>query len=68
MRVVNEILHRLILRVQELYKISNLEEDSWTEADFWDLIKHHCSDISKELAGEIGWAIKTSYKYATKSS
>ena len=62
MGAINEIMHRLIFRVQELHKISSLEDDSWIEEDFWSLIKHHCSEVSKELVAEIGRAIKTSYK------
>ena len=67
MKEINEIMHRLIFRIQELYKVSRVEEDSWTEEDFWSLIKHHCSENYDVLAGNVGWAIKASYDYSVKS-
>ena len=61
MKEINEIMHRLIFRVEELHNISRIEEDSWTEDDFWDLIKEHCSENHEVLAGNVGWAVKSSY-------
>ncbi len=66
MREINEIMHRLIFRVEELFNISELEEDSWTEADFWALIKDCCFVNEKVLAGNIGWAIKVSRDFCLK--
>jgi hypothetical protein len=66
MKQINEIMHRLIFRIEELHKISNLEEDSWTEEDFWKLLQHHCSENYEILAGNVGWAIKTTYDYCVK--
>jgi hypothetical protein len=68
MREINEIMHQLIFRVEELHKITNLEQDSWTEKDFWSLIQDHCSENYEVLAGNVGWAIKTSYDYVVKNS
>lgn len=62
MREINEIMHRLIFRVEELHKITDVLEDSWTEEDFWSLIQHHCSANYNMLAGNVSWAIKSSYE------
>lgn len=67
MKQINEIMHRLIFRIEELYKISKVEDDSWTEEDFWNLIKHYCSENHEILAGKVGWAIKLSYDYSLKT-
>ena len=34
MKEINEIMHRLIFRIEELHTITKLEEDSRTEKDF----------------------------------
>ncbi len=67
MKQINEIMHQLIFRIEELHKISKIEDDSWTEEDFGDLIKHHCSANYDVLAGNVGWAIKASYDYSIKT-
>lgn len=59
---INEIMHRLIFRIEELHKIVKLEHDSWTEEDFWSLIKDCCSENYEVLTGNVGWAIKSSYE------
>jgi hypothetical protein len=60
MKQINEIMHRLIFRIEELHKISNLDEYSWTEKDFFQMITGYVSENQKVLAGNIGWAVKSS--------
>ncbi len=67
MKLINEIMHRLVLRIAELHKIEEIEDDSWTEADFWEMIKDWVSENYQVVAGEVGWAIKTSYNLAVSS-
>jgi hypothetical protein len=67
MKEINEIMHRLIFRIEELHKISTLGQDSWTEKDFWTLLQHHCSKNYEVLAGNVDWAIKSSYDYCVKN-
>lgn len=62
MKWINEIMHRLVFRIEELHQISKLEEDSWTEEDFWQIIIDYCSENPKVLSGNVGWAIKSSYE------
>jgi hypothetical protein len=62
MKAINEIMHRLIFRVEELHKVSRKEDDSWTEDDFWTLIKDYVSDNPKVTAGEVARSIKFSYE------
>ena len=62
MKGINEIMHRLIFRIEELHKIEKIEDDSWTEKDFRQLIVDCCSDNTKVLSGNVGWAIKSSYE------
>ena len=62
MKLINELMHRLIFRIEELHTISKLKDDSWTEGDFWKLIIDYCSDNPKVVSGNVGWAIKSSYK------
>jgi hypothetical protein len=62
MKQINEIMHRLIFRIEELHNISKLEDDSWSEKDFWELIQDCCSENYEVLAGNVGWAIKSSYE------
>jgi hypothetical protein len=59
---INEIMHRLIFRIEELHKISNLAEDSWTEEEFLRMITGYISENKKVLAGNVGWAVKSSYE------
>ena len=54
-------MHRLVFRIEELHTISKLEEDSWTE-DFWNMTEEYISENYKVLAGNMGWAIKSSYE------
>ena len=68
MREINEIMHRLIFRIEELHEISDVSEDSWTEEDFWALIQHHCGVNYDVTAGNVGWAIKKSYEYCLKTA
>ncbi|MDQ4122666.1 MAG: hypothetical protein M3209_14605 [Acidobacteriota bacterium] len=62
MKAINEIMHRLIFRIEELHNISRKEEDSWTEHDFWTLIKDYVSDNPKVIVGEVACSIKFSYE------
>lgn len=62
MKAINEIMHRLIFRIEELHKITKLEDDSWAEDAFWQMIVDYCSENPKFLAGNVGWAIKSSYE------
>ena len=59
---INEIMHRLIFRIEELHTISTKEEDSWTEKDFWRMIKDYVSENPEVVAGNVGWSIKFSYE------
>lgn len=61
MKIINEIMHRLIFRIEELHNISKLEDDSWTEEDFFKMMKEWIEDNPKVAKGHIGWAIKSSY-------
>lgn len=62
MKWINEIIHRLVFRIEKLHKITKLEDDSWTEEDFFQSINHWISQNYKIVAGHINWAIKSSYK------
>ena len=62
MKWINEIMHRLIFRIEELHKISKLEDDSWTEEDFYKTIYHWISQNYEVVAGHVGWGIKSSYE------
>ena len=66
MKWINEIMHQLVFRIEELHKISKLEEDSWTEKDFYENIHHWTSQNHKIVAGHVGWAIMFSYKTIIK--
>lgn len=61
MKWINEIMHRLIFRIQALYTISNLKDDSWTEEDFWKMMTEWVKENYEVVAGHVGWAIKSSY-------
>lgn len=61
MKIVNEIMHRLIFRIEELHNISRLKDDSWTEEDFFLMMKEWVEDSPEVVSGQIGWAIKSSY-------
>jgi hypothetical protein len=67
MRLINEIMHRLVFRIEELHTISNLDEDSWTEEDFLQMIMDYISENHKVLAGNVGWAVKSSYEKCLKA-
>ena len=54
---INEILHRVTAKVWVL----RLKSHEWTETDFADEIRHWVSQ-NQAIAGEVGWAIKSSYK------
>ena len=62
MKWINEIMHHLIFRIEKLHTITNLENDSWTEKDFHEIIHHWTLQNYEVFAGHIGWAIKSSYK------
>jgi hypothetical protein len=62
MKIINEIMHRLIFRIEELHKISIKENDSWTEDDFWKLIKDWISGNPQIVASEVAGSIKFSYE------
>ena len=61
MKIINEIMHRLIFRIEELPNITRLEDDSWTEEDFFIMMKEWVEDNSEVASGNVGWAIKSSY-------
>ncbi len=62
MKWINEIMHRLIFRIEELHKISKIEDDSWTEEDFLEMMREYCLENPKVVSGNVGWAIKSSYE------
>ena len=62
MKWINEIMHRLVFRIEELHNISKLEDDSWTEEDFYETIHHWTYRNYEIVAGHVGWAITFSYK------
>lgn len=62
MKWINEIMHRLIFRIEELYEISKVEDDLWKEEDFYKTINHWISQNHEIVADHVGWSIKSSYE------
>jgi len=67
MKWINEIMHHLIFRIEELHTITKLAVDSWTEEDFGKTIQHWVSQNYEIVAGHVGWAIKASYDCCVKN-
>ena len=61
MKLINEIMHRLIFHLENLHNVSELNEIRKTDDDVWQEVKHWCSQHYKIVAGEVGWAINFSY-------
>ena len=59
MKWINEILHRVTAKVRVL----RLKTHEWTEADFAADVRHWVSQ-NRAIAGDVGWAIKSSYRTA----
>ena len=66
MKWINEIMHRLIFRVEKLHRIDDLEDDDWIEKDFWETIHHWVSQSYEVVAGHVGWTIKSSFERCLK--
>jgi hypothetical protein len=59
MKWVNEIMHRVTAKICYL----RLQQNSHSESDTWEIIKHWVSQ-NPAIGGELGWAIQSSYNVA----
>lgn len=60
MKWVNEILHSVTAKVYVL----RLKTHEWSERDFENLL-YECIVIHPGIAGEVGWAVKSTYRTIT---
>ena len=57
---INEVLHSATAKVWVL----RLKTHEWTEADFWDMIRHY-GDLNPGIRGELAVAVNRSYEAVT---
>ncbi len=61
MKWLNEVMHRVLNRLDDLLR----QDDSFTDADVWSLIKQHVSQ-NKAIGGDVRFAIEQSYNWVTE--
>ena len=66
MKWINEIMHRLVLHIEDLNAISDLDDAKKNDEVLWQEIKHWSSQNYDIVAKNVGWAIKSSYKTILK--